>query len=75
MRFMSPYQEQSTVRAVHPDCKLLMPQLTAKSRGKGLQTEAIVNQNTETVKLDGFHKHTPKNTSETLPARRFKNVF
>lgn len=59
-----------------PDCQILMLELSAESRDKGLKREAVVNNNTESVKLDLFHKRTNKGTSETLePSHVFQRCF
>ena len=50
-----------------PDCEILIVQLGVESRDKGLKREAVVNTNTESVKLDLFHKHIKKDTTEISP--------
>jgi len=50
-----------------PDCKVLIAKLSAKCKGKGMKREAIINSNTESVKLDLFRRHTIKQSSKALP--------
>ena len=52
---------------VPPDCEILIVQLGVGSRDKGLKREVVVNTNTESVKLDLFHKHIKKDTTEISP--------
>jgi hypothetical protein len=42
---------------VYPECELLLVQLFTECRDNGMKREAIVNNNTASVKLDLFHKH------------------
>jgi hypothetical protein len=53
-----------------PECELLIVQLAAECRGKGLKREAVVNKNIESVKLDLFHKH-----SKNAPSESSRDVF
>jgi hypothetical protein len=48
-----------------PECELLLVKLFVECRSKGLKREAIVNNNTASVKLDLFHKHSKGYISET----------
>lgn len=57
-----------------PDCELLTVTLVAECKAQGLKREAVVNSSTESVKLDLFHKHAIKHTSETSPDE-FKRCF
>lgn len=57
-----------------PDCELLMGQLLAECRGKGIKREAVINSNIQSVKLDLFHKHT-KQQSLKPPPDVFQRCF
>jgi hypothetical protein len=48
-----------------PECELLLVKLFVECRGKGLIREAIVNNNTASVKLDLFQKNAKIHASET----------
>ena len=47
-----------------PDCQTLMMQLIVESKQKGLKREAIVNSNTQSVKLDLFTRYSNLEPSE-----------
>ena len=57
-----------------PDCQALMMQLIVESKEKGLKREAIVNSNTQSVKLDLFTRYSnlePSENTDTSFLRQF----
>ncbi|GAC19186.1 hypothetical protein [Paraglaciecola arctica] len=59
-----------------PDCELLMVELAAECRGNSLKREAIVNNNTKSVKLELFNNHSKQNPCEFEPSRiQFQRRF